>query len=138
MKLLDHKGSAPSGEWIGFLDKGVTVEGRVELAGTFRIDCQMKGTIVSNSTVVLGENARVEGEIDGNHVVVGGRFEGVLSAKGRVEILAKGVVRGEVHAPCMVIEAGGILDGRCHMTNVEEGKQPLTIPIRAASASTSS
>jgi cytoskeletal protein CcmA (bactofilin family) len=138
MKLLDHKGSAPSGEWIGFLDKGVTVEGRIELEGTFRIDCQMKGTIVSNSTVVLGENARVEGEIDGNHVVVGGRFEGVLSAKGRVEILAKGVVRGEVHAPCMVIEAGGILDGRCHMTNVEEGKQPLTIPIRAASATTSS
>jgi cytoskeletal protein CcmA (bactofilin family) len=138
MKLLDRKGSSPSGEWIGFLEKGVILEGRLELAGTFRIDCQMKGTIVSNSTVVIGENARVEGEIDGNHVVIGGRFEGRLSAKGRVEILAKGVVRGEVHAPCMIIEAGGILDGRCHMTNVEEGKQPLTIPIRAASATTSS
>jgi len=138
MKLLDRKGSGPSGEWIGFLEKGVILEGRLELAGTFRIDCQMKGTIVSNSTVVIGENARVEGEINGNHVVIGGRFEGLLSAKGRVEILAKGVVRGEVHAPCMVIEAGGILDGRCHMTNVEEGKQPLTIPIRAASATTSS
>jgi len=138
MKLLDRKGGGPSGEWIGFLEKGVILEGRLELAGTFRIDCQMKGTIVSNSTVVIGENAKVEGEIDGNHVVIGGRFEGVLTAKGRVEILGKGVVRGEVHAPCLVIEAGGILDGRCHMTNVEEGKQPLTIPIRAASASTSS
>ena len=138
MKLLDRKGSMPSGEWIGFLDKGVALEGKIELAGTFRIDCQMKGTIVSNSTVVIGENAKVEGEIDGNHVVVGGRFEGVLKAKGRVEILSKGVVRGEVRAPCLVIEAGGILDGRCHMTNVEEGKAPLTIPIRAASATTSS
>ena len=137
MKLLG-KGSAPSGEWIGFLDKGVILEGRMELAGTFRIDCQVKGTIVSNSTIVLGENARVEGEIEGNHVVVGGRFEGVISAKGRVEILTKGVVRGEVRCPCLVIEAGGILDGRCHMTNAEEGKQPLTIPIRAASATTSS
>ena len=138
MKLLDRKGSVPSGEWIGFLDKGVAFEGKIELAGTFRIDCQMKGTIVSNSTVVIGENAKVEGEIDGNHVVVGGRFEGVLKAKGRVEILSKGVIRGEVRAPCLVIEAGGIFDGRCHMTNVEEGKAPLTIPIRAASATTSS
>jgi cytoskeletal protein CcmA (bactofilin family) len=138
MKLLDRKGSASSGEWIGFLEKGVVLEGRLELSGTFRIDCQMKGTIVSNSTLVIGENARLEGEIDGNHVVVGGRFEGVLSAKGRVEILAKGVIRGEVRAPCMIIEAGGILDGRCHMTNVEEGKQALTIPIRAVSATTSS
>jgi cytoskeletal protein CcmA (bactofilin family) len=86
--------------------------------------------------VVLGENARVEGEIDGNQVVIGGRFEGVLRAKGRVEIMSKGVVRGEVHSPCLVIEAGGILDGRCHMTSAEEGKQPLAIPIRAASATT--
>jgi len=138
MKLLDRKGNAPSGEWIGFLDKGVTLEGKIELAGTFRIDCNVKGTIVSNSTVVIGENARVEGEINGNHVVVGGRFEGVLSAKGRVEILSKGVIRGEVHSPCLVIEAGGILDGRCHMTNMEDGKQTLTIPIRAASATTTS
>jgi len=138
MKFLDRGGNAPSGEWIGFLDKGVSLEGRLDLSGTFRIDCQMKGTIVSSSTVVIGENGRVEGEISGNHVIVGGRFEGVLSAKGRVEIQSKGVVRGEVRAPCLVIDAGGILDGRCQMTSAEEGKQPLTIPIRAASASSTS
>ncbi|HUK52280.1 MAG TPA: polymer-forming cytoskeletal protein [Candidatus Binatia bacterium] len=138
MKFLDRGGNAPSGEWIGFLDKGVSLEGRLDLSGTFRIDCQMKGTIVSSSTVVIGENGRVEGEISGNHVIVGGRFEGVLSAKGRVEIQSKGVVRGEVRAPCLVIDAGGILDGRCQMTSAEEGKQPLTIPIRAASATSTS
>jgi len=138
MKFLDRGGNAPSGEWIGFLDKGVSLEGRLDLSGTFRIDCQMKGTIVSSSTVVIGENGRVEGEISGNHVIVGGRFEGVLSAKGRVEIQSKGVVRGEVRAPCLVIDAGGILDGRCQMTSAEEGKQPLTIPIRAASANSTS
>lgn len=138
MKLLDRGGQVPSGEWIGFLDKGVTLEGRLELSGTFRIDCQLKGTVVSSSTIVIGENGRVEGEINGNQVIVSGRFEGILSAKGRVEIQAKGVVRGEVRAPCLVIEAGGILDGRCQMTNAEEGKQPLTIPIRAASATSTS
>ena len=138
MKLLDRGGQVPSGEWIGFLDKGVVLEGRLELSGTFRIDCQMKGTIVSSSTVVIGENGRVEGEINGNHVIVGGRFDGILTAKGRVEIQPKGVVRGEVRSPCLVIEAGGILDGRCQMTTSEEGRQTLTIPIRAASATSSS
>ena len=138
MKLLDRGGQVPSGEWIGFLDKGVSLEGRLDLTGTFRIDCQMKGTIASSSTVVIGENGRVEGEINGNHVIVAGRFDGILAAKGRVEIQAKGVVRGEVRAPCLVIEAGGIFDGRCQMTSAEEGKQPLTIPIRAASATSSS
>ena len=77
---------------------------------------------------------RSEGEIQGNQVVVIGRFEGILTAKGRVEIQAKGVVRGEVHTPCLMIEAGGIFDGRCHMTGNAEGQEPVEIPIRAAAA----
>lgn len=135
MKFLQKNVSSDAGEWIGFLDRGVKLEGRLELSGTFRMDAQMKGTIVSESTLVLGENALVEGQIEGNQVMVAGRFEGILKAKGRVEIQAKGVVRGEVHAPCLVIEAGGIFDGRCHMTAAGEGQEPLTIPIRAAGQS---
>lgn len=134
MKLFDKKGAQDSGDWIGFLDKGVKLDGRLELSGAFRLDSQLKGTIVSNSTLVLGENARVEGEIQGNQVVIAGRFEGTLKAKGRVEIQSKGVVRGEIHAPCLLIEAGGIFDGRCHMTGNAEGQEPVEIPIRAAAA----
>ena len=134
MKMFDRKNAGESGDWIGFLDKGVKFDGRLELSGAFRMDASLKGTIVSNSTLVLGENARVEGEIQGNQVVVAGRFDGTLTAKGRVEIQAKGVVRGEIHAPCLMIEAGGIFDGRCHMTGGAEGQEPLAIPIRAAAA----
>ncbi len=32
-----------AGEWIGFLDKGVKLEGTLELSGTFRIDAAVKG-----------------------------------------------------------------------------------------------
>lgn len=122
-----------SGEWIGFLDKGVKLEGTLELSGAFRIDAAVKGAIISGHSLILGEDAKVEGQIQGNHVVVGGRFDGVITAKGRVEIQAKGVVTGEIHSPCLVIEAGGIFDGRCHMLASKEAAHPLTIPIRAAS-----
>jgi cytoskeletal protein CcmA (bactofilin family) len=64
--------------------------------------------------------------------VIAGKFDGVIFAKGRVEIQAKGVVTGEIHTPCLVIEPGGIFDGRCHMLAVSESTKPLTIPIRAA------
>ncbi len=122
-----------AGEWIGFLDKGVKLEGTLELTGTFRIDATVKGNIVSGQSLILGENAKVEGQIEGNHVVVGGRFDGVIFAKGRVEIQAKGVVTGEIHSPCLVIEAGGIFDGRCHMLASSEATRSVTIPIRATS-----
>ncbi len=118
-------------EWTGFLDRGVRLEGTLELAGTFRLDGQVKGNIISQHSLILGEGARAEGQIEGNHVVISGRFDGVIFAKGRVEIQAKGMVTGEIHTPCLVIEPGGIFDGRCHMLASSESTRPVTIPIRA-------
>ncbi len=132
-KLSSKGGEADSGDWVGFLDKGVKLEGKLELTGTFRINAQVKGTIISQQSLIVGENAKVEGQIEGNHIIIGGRFDGVIFAKGRVEIQPKGVVTGEVHTPCLVIEPGGILDGHCHMLTAADAKQPLTIPVRAGS-----
>ena len=73
-----------SEEWTGFIDQGVTLEGTLQLKGTFRIDGNVRGNIISEQTVVLGEGARVEGQIEGNRVVIAGRFDGVIFAKGRV------------------------------------------------------
>jgi cytoskeletal protein CcmA (bactofilin family) len=120
-------------EWTGFLDRGVRLEGTLELVGTFRLDAQVKGNIISEHSLILGEGAKVEGQIECNHVVISGRFDGVIFAKGRVEIQVKGVVTGEIHAPCLVIEPGGIFDGRCHMLTSSEATRPVTIPIRAVS-----
>ena len=123
--------AAESGDWSGFLDKSVRLQGTLEFPGTFRVEGEVKGTIISSQTLMLGEAARVEGQIEGNHVMISGRFDGVIFAKGRVEIHAKGTVTGEIHAPCLVIEAGGIFDGQCHMLAASETAKPLTIPIRA-------
>ena len=120
-------------EWSGFLDRTVRFEGTLEFSGTLRIEAQVKGNILSNQTLVLGEGAKVEGQIEGNHVIIAGRFDGVIFAKGRVEIQSKGVVSGEIHTPCLVIEPGGIFDGRCHMTSSSQATKAVTIPFRAAS-----
>ena len=122
-----------SEEWTGFIDQGVTLEGTLTVTGTFRVDGNVKGNIISEQTIILGEGAKVEGQIEGNRVVIAGRFDGVIFAKGRVEIQVKGVVTGEVHAPCLVIDPGGIFDGRCHMLASSDAASTVTIPIRAAS-----
>ena len=93
-------------EFTGFLDKGVRFEGTLEATGVFRIDAQLKGNVISSHSLILGEGARVEGQIEGNHVVIAGKFDGVIFAKGRVEIQAKGVVTGEVHSPLSGDRAG--------------------------------
>lgn len=128
---FDRKRQEPS-EWTGFLERGVKIDGKIETAGTFRIDSVMKGTLVSEDTLILGEHAIVEGEIHGNRIVVSGRFDGTIRAKGRVEIQPSAIVTGEIHSPCVIVEAGAIFDGHCHMPAPAEPAKPVTIPIRSA------
>lgn len=120
-------------EWTGFIDQGVSMEGTLQINGTFRVDGKVKGNVVSDQTLVLGDNAKVEGQIEGNRIVISGHFDGIIFAKGRVEIQAKGVVTGEIHSPCLVIDPGGIFDGRCHMLGATDSSgSGVTVPVRAS------
>jgi len=130
---MDRK-DRESGEWSGFLEKGVSVEGKLDTTGTFRIDSPMKGTLTSNEKLIIGENARIEGQIEGNYVIIAGRFDGTIKAKGKVEIQTKAIVTGEIHTPCLIIEPGAVFDGRCHMLATNQAAKTITIPIRSAAS----
>ena len=132
--LFDRK-HAESEEWTGFLERGVKFEGKLECTGTFRIDSKVKGELVSDETLVLGDSAVVEGEISGNYVIIAGRFDGIIKAKGKVEIQTKAIVTGEIHTPCLIIEPGAVFDGKCHMLSATQAGKPVTIPIRSAAHS---
>jgi cytoskeletal protein CcmA (bactofilin family) len=121
-----------SGEWTGFLEKGVKVDGKLECTGTFRVDSIFKGALVSDEMLVLGANATVEGEILGNYVIIAGRFDGIIKARGKVEIQTKAIVTGEIHTPCLIIEPGALFDGKCHMLSATQASKTVTIPIRSA------
>jgi cytoskeletal protein CcmA (bactofilin family) len=136
MGWFDRKKQDPS-EWTGFLEQGVKLEGKLEATGTFRVDSAVKGTLSSDDTLVLGENATVEGHIHGNFVMIAGRFDGIIHARGRVEIQPNAIVTGEIHSPCLVIEPGAIFDGQCHMLAPTEAAKPVTIPIRSAAGQAS-
>jgi cytoskeletal protein CcmA (bactofilin family) len=127
---LFGKGNHHQNEWTGFIEEGVRLEGKLELRGTFRINGQVKGTIISEEGLILGEGAKVEGQIEGDYVLIAGKYDGVIFAKSRVEIHSKGIVTGEIHTPCLVIEPGGVFDGQCHML-AESSARAVTIPIRS-------
>lgn len=134
-KILERM-QKEGGEWSGFLEQGVRIEGKLELPGTFRIDSQLRGSIASGEMLILGENSAVEGEIDGNAVTIAGKFDGRIQARSKVEIDAKAVVTAEIRTPCLIIEAGAMVDGQCHVVMGPDGSKPVTIPIRSTGART--
>lgn len=127
---LENKSEAA--EWTGFLEPGVKFEGKLDAPGMFRIDSQMKGTLVSREILVLGDHAEVEGEILGSQVIISGKFDGLIRASARVEIQAKAIVRGEIYAPCVLIEPEAAFDGKCHVVVSTDPPNSILIPIRSA------
>jgi cytoskeletal protein CcmA (bactofilin family) len=96
-----------------------SVRGEVESKGTLRADGSVEGNI-SADWVVVGEKARIKGNINARGIVVGGRVDGNLKAKEIVEIKNKGQVYGEVFTPKLSIAEGGIFDGKSSMQKEEE------------------
>lgn len=61
-----------------------------------------------------------------------------MRATNRVELLPSGVIEGEVHTPCLVMEAGGVLEGRCHMkadTKPAAVREPLGLRVQPTGTS---
>ena len=127
-----NKPPAGADEWIGFLDRGVKLEGTLELTGTFRVDGEVKGTVRCKERLIVGEEGHVDGEIEGTVVTVSGKINGTVKGTQRVEILPSGSIEGEVHTSCLVIEAGGVLDGRCHMKAQAKGAPVSSKPMPLA------
>lgn len=97
----------------GMLGEGVSVEGTLTFSQTFRVDGEFKGKIARSDRLVVGEKGKVSGEIEVNALVVYGRVEGTIKAKGTVEVHPKGRIVGDLEmlAPALSVMEGGFVEG---------------------------
>lgn len=99
-----------------FLGCDASIEGTIEFRGTIRIDGNVKGKICSNGgTVIIGEKAVVNAEIDVGAAIIMGRVNGAVNAGSKIEIYPPGRVVGNIQAQVILIEAGVMFNGKCAM-----------------------
>jgi len=103
----------------GLLDKGCSFEGKLTFDGVVQINGDFQGDIFSDGTLVIGQDARVNAKIVVDTLVINGRVEGIVQAKNKVEIRSAAQLFGDIITPGLVIEDGGIFQGRCQMQATE-------------------
>ena len=99
----------------GVIDQGCEFEGKLCFQGTVRINGAFRGQIFTPDTLVVGEDARVNGEIEAGIVIISGEVNGNIRAKKRVEIHKPGVFRGDIFTPSLKVDEGVIFEGRSKM-----------------------
>lgn len=92
------------------ISTGARMEGQFYFNSMLHLDGEINGVVHSQSSVVIGKNGSLKGQLTADKVVVNGLFEGEIDAE-YLEILNGGFVNGDVCVRHIAIENGGRLNG---------------------------
>lgn len=111
----------PAGTLNGLVDQGCTIHGDIAFNELLRVHGHAVGTIKSDGELLVGEGGVVEGEIMVGRLVVAGTVRGTVRVRERLIVHGTGKVLAEVHAPSLVVDEGGFLDGQVKMERAPAG-----------------
>ncbi len=107
--------SAVNRQVAAVIERGCEFEGKLCFHGTVRIAGIFRGEIYTPDTLIIGEGARVDAQIDAGVIIIGGEVNGSLKAKHRVEIHRPAIFRGDILTPSLSVDEGVIFEGNSRM-----------------------
>jgi cytoskeletal protein CcmA (bactofilin family) len=132
--MFGKQPSKPQNRIDSLIGVGTRIEGNVNFAGGLRVDGEIVGnvTAVSDqpSTLVVSEQARIEGEIRVSHLVVNGEICGPVYAAEFLELQSRSRVKGDVHYSTLEMHLGAIVDG--HL--VHRSSEAKTVELKLAAS----
>jgi cytoskeletal protein CcmA (bactofilin family) len=92
--------------------QGSVFNGDIEASGFVRIDGSVRGDIGARGRVVVGERARMQSDIVGTSVIIGGVVKGNIFASENVVVLSTGLVIGDIITRRIQADDGVLIQGR--------------------------
>lgn len=132
MKKKDRKSSVAESTTIStLLGRDTVIEGTLTFKETIRLDGRIKGKLIStDGTVIVGDNAVLDAEMQVGVAIIRGKFTGRIEASQRIELYAPAQVNGDISAPTIAIDSGVHFNGNCQMQTAQAGaiKKPASKP----------
>jgi cytoskeletal protein CcmA (bactofilin family) len=132
--MFRRKAKRPQNRIDSLIGAGTKIEGNVTFSGGLRVDGEIKGNVVSSgdqlSTLVVSEQARIEGEIHVTHLVVNGAINGPVHSAEFLELQDHCRIKGDVHYNSLEMHLGAIVEGRLvHSSSVAESSKTVELKI---------
>jgi len=107
-----------------FLGSGSQFEGKLVFNEIVRLDGAFRGEITSHDTLIVGEGADIQADVQVGTLILSGRFKGNIKAKTRVELRAPAHLDGTVETPVLSVEDGVVLNGSVTMNVADSAAGP--------------
>lgn len=135
--MFSSKHNKPQTRIDSLIGAGTIITGDLNFSGGMRIDGQVNGNVVATlgkpSTLVLSEQAQINGNVDASHLVVNGVINGAVSASEYLELQSKAKVTGDVRYATIEIQLGAVVDGRL-LHAVAEAEREKVVSLKASKA----
>jgi cytoskeletal protein CcmA (bactofilin family) len=104
---------------------GTVIDGNVQFAGGLRIDGVVHGDVSAAgdqaATLVVSEQARIDGEIRVSHIVINGTVNGPIYANDFLELQSKAKVKGDTHYKVLEMHLGATIEGQMILISAADG-----------------
>jgi cytoskeletal protein CcmA (bactofilin family) len=94
------------------ISEEITIEGKIEGAGHVRIAGRFKGDVHVQGNLTIEAGATLTGGVRANTVTIGGQLDGNIDGAKRVELLATGILNGDLTADSLTVAAGSRMRGK--------------------------
>lgn len=95
------------------IGSGSAITGDIKVNGFVRIDGDIDGNLETDGNVILGEKARIRGNLKAKSVIIGGIVLGNVHALESVKLLSEGTVIGDIISHKVQIDNASIFHGHC-------------------------
>jgi cytoskeletal protein CcmA (bactofilin family) len=112
----------------------ITITGKIVGAGHVRIAGKFEGDVHIDGDLTIEQGAKLTGSIRAESVAIAGEVEGNIDSAKKVELLASGVLNGDLKAGTLTVAAGSRMRGRAEFGWGEEShSSTLTLGNRQVS-----
>jgi cytoskeletal protein CcmA (bactofilin family) len=128
-----------SNQIASLIGKGTKVEGNIIFSGCLRVDGEISGKVIAESTpstLILSEHGVINGHVDVTYLNANGSINGPVRVTEFLELQPKARVSGDVEYGTIEIQQGAVIEGRLlnqkadslkkpeHKAQKPEGKEP--------------
>lgn len=95
------------------IGNGSAISGNIKINGFVRVDGDIDGDLETDGNVIIGENARIRGNLNCKAVIIGGIILGNVIATESAKLLSNSTVLGDILSHKVQIEDDAVFHGHC-------------------------
>ncbi|MEI6126789.1 MAG: polymer-forming cytoskeletal protein [Pseudomonadota bacterium] len=103
------------------IGSGTIFEGSLTSKESICIEGTVRGKVVCEGSVIVGEKGKVDADIIADTVLLGGEVNGNIVSKSKLEITTSGKLKGDIKTGSLIIAEGVVFEGKCQMIADDRG-----------------